>query len=121
MSISRVVLAIGGFGFAARNGISKERLSVVWAILRLRNPEPLHQGDAPLGAARKSSSIADTTQTLILFRAAGGAARPRDDPPGQPSLVSRQTQPPAGLVGSSELLGGLLDRRTYRVRYASFL
>jgi len=35
----------------------------------------------------------------------GGAQRPRDEPPGQPRLVSRRTQPQAGRVGSIELLG----------------
>ena len=35
----------------------------------------------------------------------GSAQRPRDEPPGQPRLVSRRTQPPAGRVGSIELLG----------------
>ena len=33
------------------------------------------------------------------------AQRPRDEPPGQPGLVSRRTQHPAGRVGSIELLG----------------
>ena len=32
--------------------------------------------------------------------------RPRDEPPGQPRLVLRQAQDPAGRVGSIELLGG---------------
>ena len=34
-----------------------------------------------------------------------GAERPRDEPPGQPRLVSRRTQHAAGRVGSIELLG----------------
>src|SRR3990172_10067501 len=38
------------------------------------------------------------------------AQRPRDEPPGQPRLVSRPTRHPAGRVGSIELLGGALVR-----------
>jgi len=34
------------------------------------------------------------------------AERPRDEPPGQPRLVSHNPQHPAGRVGSIELLGG---------------
>jgi len=41
-----------------------------------------------------------------LTSCAGGAQRPRDEPPGQPGLVSRRNRHPAGRVGSIELLGG---------------
>ena len=43
------------------------------------------------------------------------AERPRDEPPGQPRLVSRQTEPAAGRVGSIELLGRRMGIRSCEV------
>src|SRR3990170_580897 len=42
---------------------------------------------------------------MVLLGCHWDAERPRAEPPGQPRLVSRQTQPQAGRVGSIELLG----------------
>src|SRR3990172_9097780 len=53
----------------------------------------------------RASSIEPPPSEKTL-RQGHAAQRPRDEPPGQPRLVSRQTQPQAGRVGSIELLGG---------------
>jgi len=43
---------------------------------------------------------------FLLFVTSKDAERPRDEPPGQPRLVSRRNRHLAGRVGSIELLGG---------------
>ena len=49
----------------------------------------------------------------VVERYTEAAQRRRDEPPGQPSLVSRQTRHLAGRVGSIELLGSR-DRPSHR-------
>jgi len=54
----------------------------------------------------RATSCREALGKMFELRAIWDAERPRDEPPGQPRLVSRQTQPLAGRVGSIELLGG---------------
>src|SRR3972149_6576865 len=62
-----------------------------------------------MGEAMSPPNQAAARRARGRIRPARGAAqRPRDEPPGQPGLVSRQIKHSAGRVGSIELLGGRL-------------
>jgi len=58
--------------------------------------------------SRRLFHCCDSTLSHRGCKRLGDAERPRDEPPGQPRLVSRQTKRRAGRVGSIELLGGVV-------------